>query len=211
MSGRPPASRQGMARNRWPADVAGLPVATSVPSADSRGSRRRAAGSVRVHGWWRPPGGRAGTRPVGSRRHRAASDPEASAAPGSSAGSGTGPPLVALHAKILIDVGRAIGNRSGRRAVGRWRSRADAVRIVADRAGLTQVIGAAGLTLLGVVGGHTPSRQIRFPFVARSTTRIVCGGGSTLLQYHRAWPDFAHSSKARTPGPLFWLWQLPQL
>ena len=169
-----------MARNRCPADVAGLPVATSVPSAvhvaagaelgvpaPTRGfghglkigleSGRLVACVAEQHralGRVRPP-----ERP--SVRHR--------------------PPLVALHAEVLIGVRRRrSGTAAGPRSAARGRILGRAVRVVTDRAGLAQVVGAAGWPLLGVVGGHTPGRQGCLALMARRADGIV-GRGSLHL------------------------------
>src|SRR6266540_653491 len=65
---------------------------------------------------------------------------------------------------------------------------------------------------LSAYSAVTP-QAARIPLASWQDTHWGMSAGETPLASTtgRAWPDAAHSSYARTPGPLFWLWQLPQL
>src|SRR5512141_188604 len=106
-----------------------------------------------------------------------------------------GPPLVALHAQLLVHVGRAEREPElvvDRLARGRILGRP--VRVVADGASLPDHVGDGGrLAPLGVVGRHPPGREDSPGLVARLARGIQGGGG---------WETGLRRPRVRRRGPL---------
>ena len=84
------------------------------------------------------------------------------------------PPLVALHAEVLVDVRSADREAelprdlfAGQRVLG------GPVRVVAHRAGLAEVVSLPVMAPLGVVRGHAPGGQGCLPLVAGGAAGVV--------------------------------------